>query len=270
MAKGSVRRKVTVNSLQYQVDKILSSAKDYYSENIIAICGNDPYIWEKGTYSDEEIVQMMKEFKEYAENDFDHTDYLTERQSIEECFISVVKNHHYPEEKYPEAVDGLVVRYCEYRIQGQLDIAKRENYQGELPALGENDLDTVDMAYLFARIPYIKEDDEFCESIGVTYDYDQLHMSVWFSAQVTMKKGPYSRSVPNHSARTTYNRLLNPYSLLWICTILGEDKELLRKAAEEMETKGSPASKCAVIRKYVPFDRVLELAKAIMKPAEED
>lgn len=256
-------------SFDDRVQEILNNARDYYSANIILVCGDVSWLQDPELYSEDEYLQMLMEFRNFAETKFKWDNYLAERQSIEECFVSVVTKHHFPEDKLPDAVDEVVVNYIEFRIQERLDIAENENYQGELPALSEDDIDTVDMAFLFAHIPYDPEDDEFCESIGVTYDYDQLHMAVWFSGQVTLGKGNYSRRVPNHSSKVTYNRLLNPYSLLWIGTVLGEDKDVLRKAAEEMASKDSFAGKCGVVRKHVPFSRISELAKDWLEDEDE-
>lgn len=255
--------------LQDRVLEIANEAKGYWAAMITLMLSDISFLQDESLYPDDEYLQVIKEFRSFAEDYFDNTSYLTERQSIEECFVSVVTKHHFPEDKLPEAIDEAVVGYIELRIEDRLRTAEEENWQGELPPLAEDDIDTVDMAYLFAYIPYIKEDDDFCQSIGVTYDYDQLHMAVWFSGQVTLGSGNYSRRIPNPSAKQTYNRLLNPYSLLWIGTALGEDKEILRKAAEEMETKDSFAGKCGVVRKYVPFSRIYELASALLSEEAE-
>ena len=247
----------------------IAGTNHHYSANITAVCADVSFLQDDDMYSEDEYLRMLVEFRKYAETKFDWTDYLTERRSIEDCFVSVVRNHHFPEEKMAEAIDEVVMNYCEFRIQERLDIAEQENYQGELPALADDDIDTVEMAYLFGHVSYLVEDEELCESIGVTYDYEQLHMCVWFSGQVTLGKGNYSRRVPNHSSKVTYNRLLNPYSLLWICTVLGEDTDIIRKAADEMESKDSFAGKCGVVRKYVPFSRIFELAKGLTSDDEE-
>ena len=90
--------------------------------------------------------------------------------------------------------------------------------------------------------------------------YDQLHMVTWFSGQLSLGNGKYSRSRPNHSAKVTYERLLNPFSLLWIAAALGEDKDLVIRTGYEIKDYLTYRAKCGVVRRAIPWKRIYELA----------
>lgn len=75
------------------------------------------------------------------------------------------------------------------------------------------------------------------------------------------RAGAYSRNTPNHSARGAYNRLLNAGSLLWINEALGQDPDLVRRAAEAAALEGEYRRRCRIVREYLPWDRVAELAE---------
>jgi hypothetical protein len=138
----------------------------------------------------------------------------------------------------------------------------------EYPDSPADDIDNLYFARVLSVIPRKAENEAFCESIGVRYHYEQLHMCVWFAGQITNGAGEYSRDEINYSARTTYNRLLNPYSLLWIGVVMGADRAKLQSAAKEMNSKKNNAEKCGVVRKYVPFDTILGLYQKMMAAEE--
>ena len=168
-----------------------------------------------------------------------------------------MRAHHFPEELLQDATDETVVVYFQYIIQQQLEYLEVDDGITELPELPDGDLNNIFMADLFAILPDKAEDRVFCDSIGVNYDYEQLHMVTWFSSQVTRGGGHYSRFQPNFSSRVTYNRLLNASSLLWIGTVLGIDRESLRKAAAETAKKRTGAAAGGIVRRYAPFDEVV-------------
>ena len=124
------------------------------------------------------------------------------------------------------------------------------------------------MAEIFAMLPPQPETAEWLKEIGVCYEYDNLHMVTWFAGQLSLGEGFYSRSCPNHSAKKTYERLKNPWSLLWIAAALGEDPAVVKAVAREMEDYLSWTAKCGVIRRAVPWKRIYELALR-MKEREE-
>ena len=55
-------------------------------------------------------------------------------------------------------------------------------------------------------------------------------------------------------------RLLNPYSLLWIAAALGADRDIVLTAGFEMEKYKTFREKCGVVRKHIPWETVYELA----------
>lgn len=147
----------------------------------------------------------------------------------------------------------------------------------EMPEPPKDDINNLYLARLFSVlnlgresedtrecIAHNKELEAFCDSIGVRYHYEQLHMCCWFAGQITHGAGHYSRDVVNYSARITYNRLLNPYSLLWIGAAMGADREKLQAAAKEMASVKENAAKCDIVRRYVPFDTILKLYNELM------
>lgn len=84
------------------------------------------------------------------------------------------------------------------------------------------------------------------------------HMIAWFSQ--AEGPGAYGRRRAQ-TAGQTYNRLLCPSALLWIAEALGADHETVRTAANEAWTKKHLATQCAVIRRHIPWQTVMSLAK---------
>ena len=132
----------------------------------------------------------------------------------------------------------------------------------ELPPIepGEEDFHNTEMAAVFAHLPPQPEIAAWLQTIDISWTYDRLHMVTWFSGQLSLGSGQYSRNRPNHSARVTYERLLNPYSLLWIAAALGVEKDLVISTAEEIKAYETYRAKCGVIRRAIPWKRIYELA----------
>lgn len=216
-------------------------------------------------FDDETFLSFARDAAETARTVRYDLDYLSIMNSVMDGFTELLEKHKVPEEKRAEALIDAVSLFLEGRIHVFQRIAENENYKGEIPELPEDDIDTIDMACLFALLIPKKEVVEYLQEINVSYDYDQLHMVTWFSGQITLGKGKYSRTVPNHSARTTYNRLLNPYSLLWIAAALGEEPSAVKATAAEAENAKTLAQKCGIVRKHIPFSRIRELALPLMK-----
>lgn len=100
---------------------------------------------------------------------------------------------------------------------------------------------------------------------GQWYHRQKDHVLGWFASQVTRGGGAYTRAKPNTSARTTYNRLLNPAMPLWIAEALGEDPDVVQQAGEKALTV-PPRSRTAAARKILPWNRIVELANALQTP----
>ncbi len=129
-------------------------------------------------------------------------------------------------------------------------------------AVGRDDFHNRDMAMLFAHIPYDADIAKYLRTVDVFWEYEQLHMVTWFSGQLTLGKGYYSRKKPNHSAKITYQRLLNPYSLLWIAAALGEDREAVIRAGHAIEGQKSFMVMSNMVRKEIPRTRIYDLAQS--------
>ena len=168
--------------------------------------------------------------------------------------------------QYAELLDirgRMFVRFMEGRIQY---FRLREQAErcplAPIPA-GDQDFHNTVMAAVFAHLPEQPEIRSWLKEIDVRWNYEQLHMVTWFSGQLTLGSGKYSRSRPNHSAKVTYERLVNPYSLLWIAAALGEDKDLVIRAGHEMKAYATCRAKCGVVRRAIPWKRIYELAKPL-------
>jgi len=159
-----------------------------------------------------------------------------------------------------QAKKDMYVRFMEGRIQFFQYKEKQENCQ--LPAIEvqEKDFHNVEMASVFAHLPAQPEIRNWLKPLDVSWDYDQLHMVNWFAGQLSLGSGKYSRSCPNHSAKKTYERLVNPYSLLWIAAAMGVERELMEKARKEMDEYTSWRAKCGAIRRAIPWKMIYELA----------
>lgn len=99
---------------------------------------------------------------------------------------------------------------------------------------------------------------------GIWHHNQKEHVLSWFASQVTRGAGAYSRKTSNTSARTTYNRLLNPAMILWIAEALGEDPDAVQEAGEQVLTVPS-RSRAGAARKAFPWARIIELANKDME-----
>lgn len=116
---------------------------------------------------------------------------------------------------------------------------------------------------------WANERQKLSQDTGQWYHNQKEHVLGWFASQVTRGAGAYSRSKPNSSARTTYNRLLNPAMPLWIAEALGEDPDIVQKAGEEALSV-PPRSRTATARKVLPWARIAQLAHALETPQRPD
>ncbi|MBS1673949.1 MAG: hypothetical protein JSS74_08295 [Actinobacteria bacterium] len=121
----------------------------------------------------------------------------------------------------------------------------------------------------FARLletlePHLPISDAFEKDVpqrqGTWWSSQREHMVHWFTAQASLGSGAYTRSQPNFSARTTYNRLLAPAALLWIAEGLGEDAELVRSAADRARTELNARRRPGLVRSFLPWARIAPLA----------
>lgn len=159
----------------------------------------------------------------------------------------------------------MYIRFMEGRVRFFESLEKQEHAQLPPIPVGDNDFHNTELAAAFAHLPAQPEIAGWLQTIKVSWTYDQLHMVTWFSGQLSLGSGKYSRSRPNHSAKTTYERLLNPYSLLWIAAALGEDRELVIRTGNEINDYVSWRAKCGVVRRAIPWKRIYELALPLVE-----
>ena len=175
-----------------------------------------------------------------------------------------------PNQEAKQVKEEMYIRFMEGRVYSAQYREKQEAFQGEPIPVGDEDFHNVDMALLFAHLPPQPEIAKYLEGLDVSWTYDQLHMVTWFSGQLSLGEGDYSRSRPNYSARKTYERLLNPYSLLWIAAALGENQAVVQNAGREMRDYATYRAKCGVIRRAIPWKRIYELALIVKETQSEN
>lgn len=133
--------------------------------------------------------------------------------------------------------------------------------------MSDIDFDVHRFARLLARLPAHLEISDSMEQADPQKDRwwssQREHMTGWFRSQATTGSGAYSRQRPNHSAKTTYNRLQSAEGMIWIAEALGADKDLVRQVADEALTLPR-SSRCKHIRQHLPWELIAELAQPLM------
>jgi len=201
----------------------------------------------------------VKKAKE-AVNRLDWETYTTTRKTFMVQAEELLRIRPMQPSERLEIRNRMYTRFMEGRIQVFQLREQEENCPLEPVPVGEQDFHNTEMALIFAHLPYRPEVSRWLREIEVSWDYEQLHMVTWFSSQLSLGSGKYSRSRPNHSAKVTYERLLNPYSLLWIAAALGEEKDLVLRTGHEMKEYATYSAKCGVVRRAIPWKRIYELA----------
>ena len=56
-----------------------------------------------------------------------------------------------------------------------------------------------------------------------------------------------------------YNYFNRPETLLWLAEALGEDEEILYSIIDVIKNVNNGKEACGILRKYISFDRILEL-----------
>ncbi|AWE41728.1 MULTISPECIES: hypothetical protein [unclassified Actinobaculum] len=134
------------------------------------------------------------------------------------------------------------------------------------------DFDVRTFAWLLGRLPAhlpisdayygyhrAREEKGVLETLAAS---ERFHMVKWFRAQPNTGDGPYLRSKSNRSAKRAYNRLVNSRSLLWINEALGQDPARVQEAADAAAAEPDYRSRCRIVREYLPWEEVAELASA--------
>lgn len=241
------------------------------SSDVRTIRASFPWEWQKQTFdafllpldelglvSRDKTIYVRKAAQ--AVNRLDWETYTTTRKTFMLQAESLLRIRPMQPSERLEIRDRMYVRFMEGRIQDFRLREQTEHCPLDPIPVGEQDFHNTVMAAVFAHLPAQPEVRNWLREIDVKWDYDQLHMVSWFSGQLSLGSGKYSRSRPNHSAKVTYERLLNPFSLLWIAAALGEDRDLVIRTGHEMEDYLTYRAKCGVVRRAIPWKRIYELA----------
>lgn len=129
-----------------------------------------------------------------------------------------------------------------------------------------DDIHVRDFARVLRRLePHLPISDQYELDVpqkqGVWWSSQQEHMVRWFSDQNTRGSGAFTRSEPNTSARTTYNRLLAPAAFVWMAEALGEDAEVVQAAADAARAEPNARRRPGLLRRHLPWIRIAELAQ---------
>ncbi|MBE6485191.1 MAG: hypothetical protein E7Z96_10615 [Actinomycetaceae bacterium] len=145
-------------------------------------------------------------------------------------------------------------------------MATEKNSKKNSPEISR-DFDVRTFAWLLRRLPaHMPISDAYDGYDGSRYPGEswyksqRQHMVGWFWSQPRTGTGPYLRSKPNRSAKRAYNRLLNAGSLLWINEALGQDPQRIQQAADAAAAEPDYRKRCRIVREYLPWDEVAELA----------
>lgn len=237
---------------------------------------NFPWEWQKQTldafvlpieelgFTEQEKKNYVKKARE-AVNRVDWETYSTTRKSFMVQAEDLLRIRPMQPSERLAVRDRMYVRFMEGRIRDFQFREKTEHCPLDPVPVREQDFHNTVMAAVFAHLPFQPEMSLWLESIDVSWTYDQLHMVTWFSGQLSLGSGQYSRSRPNHSAKVTYERLLNPFSLLWIAAALGEDKDLVIRTRHEFEEYATYSAKAGVVRRAIPWRRIYELALPLVE-----
>ena len=105
--------------------------------------------------------------------------------------------------------------------------------------------------------------------ISDSYENEHLPGKHWWSSQqehVTAwldeldGPGAYGRISRGLGARHAYNHFQCAPGLLWIAEALGEDADVVARAAQAAGGTGRPGTQCAAIRRVIPWNRIAELS----------
>lgn len=112
-----------------------------------------------------------------------------------------------------------------------------------------------------ARMPISDQfDTDHPQRRGAWWADQREHMVSWFGAQNTLGAGPYSRRIPNLSARAAYERLQSPGALLWVAEALGAPPGTVQTAADAALRESDHRSRCRVVRLHLPWSLIVGLA----------
>ena len=123
------------------------------------------------------------------------------------------------------------------------------------------DMDVITFCKVFEVLAPFPDIVQRLDKWGSPYKSQKAHVVNWFASQKTTGSGAYTRQAGNNSARTCYNRLLNPGMLIWMAAVLGADEGKIEEAtaaAIEAE-KINYRKRCTAFRELFPFEEIVRL-----------
>ncbi len=203
----------------------------------------------------EEMVEAVSAVMQASLNGL----HIADAESLAESFAGVVRKENWP---------FLFDDYRLLRIEDALFTNIEEKAAASILP-GADDLDVIFMARLFMNKPLFTADYQKYEKYGVCNAYEAQHMVWWFSGQITLGGGAYTRSTPNFSAKKTWTGLRSNTALLWIAIALGVEEETLDAAYADMNAVKNMGSKCAAVRKHIPFETIYNLASEFLPDRQQ-
>lgn len=83
------------------------------------------------------------------------------------------------------------------------------------------------------------------------------HLTIWCLHYPTDGVKGFKHK-PSNSSRDMYNHFGRPETLLWLAEALGEDSKVIQEIIEEIKDMKASTG-CSILRKRIPYDRILEL-----------
>lgn len=124
-----------------------------------------------------------------------------------------------------------------------------------------------DFARLMACLPpHLPISDEMeaadPQESGRWWSSQREHLVSWFDSQATRGHGAFTRSTPNCSAKTTYNRFQCAEGLVWLAEAVGVDSDLVAQAARDALAVPR-RSRCKIVRDLIGWELIAQHAKSL-------
>lgn len=125
------------------------------------------------------------------------------------------------------------------------------------------DMDVLEFARKISRLSIDtplanKYDEEYGQRSDRWWSCQREHLTVWALHYPTKGIGNFTHK-PSNSSKKMYNNFGRPETLLWLAEALGENVDLIQRIIENISDNSDPRSRCKIVRRYISFDRILEL-----------
>lgn len=125
------------------------------------------------------------------------------------------------------------------------------------------DMDVIEFARKISRLSIDtplanKYDEEYGQRSDRWWSCQREHLTVWALHYPTGGEFYYKHK-PSSSAKQMYMNLRRPEMILWLVESLGENIDLIQRIIENISDNSDCGSRCKIVRRYISFDRILEL-----------